>query len=96
MIVLKDETYKNGQKTYHLKNHIMTVFFKSGLIKARGPFADNKMEGEWMFYRKSGELWQIGHFKNNKKHGLWTRFKLGGRVEKKEQYMNGKIDKTRG
>ncbi len=91
--MLKNETYKNGQKTYELKNHVMTVFFKTGLVKAQGPFHDNKMEGEWMFYRKSGELWQIGHFKNNKKHGLWIRYDCGGQVDKREQFANGKVDK---
>ena len=91
--MLKNEVYKNGQKTYELKNHVMTVFFKTGIIKAQGPFANNKMEGEWMFYRASGELWQIGHFKSNLKHGLWTRFTNDGKIEKKERYAEGKLIK---
>lgn len=92
-IMLKNKIYKNGQRAYVLKNKIMKVFFRTGIVKAQGPFANNKMEGEWMFYRKTGELFQIGHFEHNQKHGLWTRFAQDGKVEKKEQYAHGKIDK---
>ena len=88
-MILKNTTYKNGQKTYELKDQIMTVFFKNGIIKARGPFIANKMEGEWMFYRQSGELWQIAHFKANKKDGLWTVFNRDGQIEKKEEFAHG-------
>ena len=91
--MLKQKTYKNGQKTYELLNDMMTVYFKDGLVKAQGPFIDNQMEGEWMFYRQSGELWTIGHFKNNQKHGLWTRFDRLGNIEKKEMFVLGKVDK---
>ncbi len=91
--MLKNTTYKNGQKPYELIDHVMTVFFNTGIIKARGPFANNKMEGEWMFYRKSGELWQIGHFDANQKHGLWTRFDRNGQVDKKETFAHGLIAK---
>ena len=91
--MLKQKTYKNGQKTYELKDQVMTVFFNNGLIKARGPFVDRQMEGEWMFYKKSGELWQIGHFLHNQKHGEWIYYTKEGNVEKKAQFMNGKQKK---
>ncbi len=88
--MLKNKTYANGQKTYELKDHKMTVFFKNGLVKAQGLLENNLMEGEWMFYRNSGELWQIGHFTHNQKHGTWTRFDRAGKVEKKEEFAFGK------
>lgn len=94
--MLKNKTHKNGQKTYDLTNGVMTVFFKTGLVKAQGPFVDHHMEGEWMFYRNSGELWQIGHFKHNQKHGKFTRFEISGQIEKQESFVEGKPDKSGG
>lgn len=91
--MIKNKYYKNGQKTYELSNDVMIVYFKTGIVKAQGPFINKMMEGEWMFYRLSGELWQIGHFKHNVKHGLWIRFDRDGQLEKKENYIEGKIDK---
>lgn len=79
--MLDKDMYANGQKAYDYDGRTLTYYFKNGKIKAKGPFTDEKMEGEWMFYRETGQLWQVGHFENGEKHGLWRRYDRNGEVE---------------
>jgi antitoxin component YwqK of YwqJK toxin-antitoxin module len=83
--------YKNGQKVKEQKGSTLTWFYKTGVVKARGKFVDNRMEGRWVFNRESGQLWQIGHFKNNKKHGEWVRYDKKGQVEYRARFADGKL-----
>ena len=69
--------FANGQKTYDLTRDYLTYFFKDGTIKAEGEYRNDKMEGEWKFYRKTGDLWQVGNFAN----GIYF-VKAGGVVKK--------------
>lgn len=88
--MLGKKEYANGQKVYELEDNILTYFYEDGTVKAKGPFVEDKMEQEWIFYRKSGELWQVGHFKADQKHGRWIRYSRDGEVEYDEQFDNGK------
>lgn len=87
--------YKNGQIISVVENGIMTYFFKDGTIKARGPYDDQDMDGEWTFYRENGQLWQIGHFKNGLKHGSWIRYDKAMDLEYDEVFYEGKIMKKK-
>lgn len=91
--MLEKKTYANGQKVYTLKDGKLTYFFKDGTVKSEGPFEDEKMEGEWIFYRATGQLWQVGHFKGNTKHGRWIRYDKENEIEYDEVFENGKIKK---
>ena len=73
--------YANGQKTYELAEQRLTYFFKNGTMKAEGLYWNDKMEGEWQFYRETGQLWQVGHFENGQKNGPWRRYNRSGDVE---------------
>jgi len=65
------KNYANGQKIHELTGDKLIYFYKSGKLKAEGPFIKEQMDGEWKFYRETGQLCQVGHFKNGKKtaHG---------------------------
>jgi antitoxin component YwqK of YwqJK toxin-antitoxin module len=75
---MKTGTYKNGQTICRKDQDILSYFYKSGVLKARGPFLDEKMEGEWHFFHENGSLAQIGHFRANQKHGAWVRYNRQG------------------
>lgn len=89
--MLGKDTYANGQKAYELKNNKLTYYYKSGKIRAEGPYLNEMFEGEWKFWRESGQLWEIGHFKNNLKHGSWVRWDINDNVEYDETFVEGKI-----
>lgn len=91
--MLDKKTYANGQKVYHLENDFLTFYFKTGVIKAKGPFVNGKMEGEWIFYRETGQLWQVGHFKDHKKHGRFIRYNRENEVEYDEMLEHDKVIK---
>ena len=50
--MLENKNYANGQKVYELNSDKLTYFFKTGKIKATGPYINGKMEGEWLFTGK--------------------------------------------
>ena len=52
--MLEKKFYANGQKIHELTGDRLTYFFKNGKIKAEGPYADGKMEGEWIFLQRNG------------------------------------------
>ena len=91
--MLSKKQYANGQKTYKLMDNMLTYFFKNGALKARGSFEDEKMQGEWKFYRETGQLWQVGNFKNNIKNGPWVRYDKNDIIEYNEVFEDGKIVK---
>ena len=93
--MLSKKSYANGQKVYELDGEVLTFFYKTGKLKAKGFFINEKMEGEWLFYRETGQLWQIGNFKNSKKHGLWVRYDKNDQVEYQETFVEDKVAKKK-
>ena len=87
------KVYKNGQAVFEQKGNVLTYYFKTGEIKAKGKSINSMMEGKWVFNRESGELWQIGNFKRNQKHGEWIRYDRKGKVEYQETFVDGKLVK---
>lgn len=90
---MEKKTYANGQKVYELNDDFLTYYFKDGTEKSKGPYKEDMMEGEWVFYRQSGELWQVGQFKANQKHGRWIRYSRDNEIEYDEEFSEGKIVK---
>lgn len=88
--MMKQKQYANGQKSYEQNGDTLTYFFKNGEVKAFGKSVNDKMQGEWMFYREPGQLWQIGNFKDHLKHGKWVRYDKEGKLEYEEYFENGK------
>ncbi len=93
--MMEKKIYANGQKVYELKDEVLTYYFKDGTVKSKGPYQNEKMEGEWIFYRQTGELWQVGNFKENQKHGRWIRYSRDNEVEYDEEFTEGKIVKKK-
>ncbi|MEP6846726.1 MAG: hypothetical protein ABI861_12005 [Panacibacter sp.] len=62
-------------------------------MKAEGLLINDKMEGEWKFYRETGQLWQVGNFKNDMKNGTWLRYDKNDKLEYQETFKDNKIVK---
>lgn len=89
---MKDrKQYANGQPVYTQDGDMLTYFFKTGIVKARGKYIGEIMEGEWIFNRESGTLWQVGHFLNGKKHGSWIRYGKDAEIEYDAEFKDGKL-----
>jgi len=56
---LKIKRVTQAVKSYTYHENKLTYYYKNGQIKAEGPFENNQMEGEWIFYRQSGQLWKL-------------------------------------
>lgn len=91
--VLDKKEYTNGQQRFTLKHNWLTFYYKNGMLKAEGEFANERMEGEWKFYRESGQLWQVGHFLAGKKEGSWVRYARDGQVEVAQVFQEDKLVK---
>ncbi|MES2930742.1 MAG: hypothetical protein V4665_03080 [Patescibacteria group bacterium] len=85
--------YLNGQKIYEQKGAILTYFFKTGIVKAKGKYVNGIMDGKWIFNRESGDLWQVGHFKKGVKNGSWVRYNKVCALEHEALYKDGKLVK---
>jgi antitoxin component YwqK of YwqJK toxin-antitoxin module len=86
----KDGCYRNGQRISEQNGEVLTYYYKSGKMKARGKYINGKFEGKWLFYREDGTLSQEGNFKNNKKDGEWKRFGETGKLEYHARFSDGK------
>lgn len=51
--MLEKKNFANGQEVYKYYGNKLTYYYKNGQIKAEGPFENNKMQGEWRFYRET-------------------------------------------
>lgn len=91
--MIGEEFYKNGQRTHTLENNVLTYFYKNGKVRATGPYINNMMEGEWVFYRETGQLWAVGNFLNNQQHGDYVRYNRQDEVEVQAVFVHGKKQK---
>lgn len=88
---LLGEKYKNGQIKATLQGDILTHYFEDGTIKAQGQIINEKMNGKWIFNKKSGTLMQIGNFKSDIKHGEWIRYDSKDEITYHVRFLDGKI-----
>jgi antitoxin component YwqK of YwqJK toxin-antitoxin module len=88
--MLEKKYYANGTPVYKLTGDRLTYYYKNGKLKADGKYINDKMEGEWLFYRETGQLWEIGNFLDGMKHGSWTRYGRDDKVEKVQIFGKGK------
>ena len=86
----KKDKYANGQPVFTQDGNVRTYFFKTGIVKAKGPLLGDALHGKWVFYRENGMLWQIGNFKANFKHGVWIRYDKIGKIEYEATFSEGK------
>ena len=89
---MKDNpTYTNGQPQWEDNGGIRTHYYRNGRKRAQGPWKEEKMEGQWTFWREDGNLWQEGGFKEGAKHGLFRRWDREGNLEYQEEFKDGKL-----
>lgn len=87
----RENVYSNGQAITSQRGNILTHYFKTGIVKAKGPVVGNEqMDGKWVFYRENGMLWEVGHFKAGQKHGIWMRYDKLGQLEYEAEFSEGK------
>jgi antitoxin component YwqK of YwqJK toxin-antitoxin module len=87
------KNYVNGQPVSSQDGDILTIFFKTGIVKAKGKYVGGQMEGEWHFFREPGTLWQVGNFAGGKKHGKWVRYSKDAEIEYDAEFESGKLVK---
>jgi len=61
-------------------------FYKSGELKATGPYEDGIRTGEWIFYFKNGKKEQVGKFKENQYYGEWKWYYSNGQLRRSEYF----------
>jgi hypothetical protein len=54
-------------------------FYKNGVLKARGKFKDEKLNGDWKWFRKTGVIMRSGSFKNGEQVGTWITYDVNGK-----------------
>ena len=89
--MLNKKEYANGQKIFEIKENTLTYFFKNGNLKASGPYINELMEGEWVFYRELAAM-----ANRNFQHNLSmvdSFATINDKVEYDETFEKGKIVK---
>ena len=72
------------------KNGKWTFYYKTGEIKAKGNYKNNRKTGQWIYYFRNGDVEQKGSFTKNKHSGTWTWYYPSGKVWREEEYVSGK------
>lgn len=65
-----------------------TVWYKDGVLKARGDFRSGQREGNWQFWWETGKLKGEGAYRTNRKEGVWKFFYKTGQLKSTGQYVN--------
>ena len=91
---MEDRFHANGQPARVIRDGVMTDYYKDAGLRAQGPVADGKMQGEWRFWRKTGELWQVCGFMDDLQHGELIRYARDGSVELRQWFDMGRKRKA--
>lgn len=75
----------------NLRNGPWTLYFTDGKIKLKATYADDKLEGTYLIYHLNGNVEVSGAFLHDNKHGTWVYLSDLGELEKREEYVNGKL-----
>lgn len=85
------QTYASGQVMRSQTGTVLTYYFNDGMIKAQGDYIDGRMQGRWIFNKKSGFLWQVGYFdEDGKQHSDWIVYKPDGTIQDHKYFVHGK------
>jgi antitoxin component YwqK of YwqJK toxin-antitoxin module len=58
------------------------------MLKAKGKYKNEKLHGDWQWYRKTGVILRSGSFKNGAQVGIWTTYDLKGKVYKITDFLD--------
>ena len=63
------------------------MFYPNGVLKAKGKYKNEKLHGDWKWFRKTGVIMRSGSFKNGEQVGIWITYDVKGKVYKKTQML---------
>lgn len=75
---------------YTKSDRIEKAYFKSGELRYKLPFKNEKKEGIAEIYYETGELKNLVHFKNNVKNGMFKTYYKNGKLESEIPYIDDK------
>ncbi len=81
-----DERIKQINDSYPKKTGEFLEFYANGVLKAKGKFKNEKLHGDWQWFRKTGVIMRSGSFKYGAQVGIWTTYDANGRVYKNTDY----------
>lgn len=62
------------------------LYYKNGVIKAKGTYVNSRKEGKWIYYYENGRKEQEGNLKDNQLSGEWNWYYPNGKLQRKEFY----------
>lgn len=83
---VKKASYLKGKD---IKHGLSEVFFKSGKIKQRGNFVDNKRDGTFMLYYEDGTLSASIEYRGDVQEGIYKSYREDGTLEEEAVFKNG-------
>jgi antitoxin component YwqK of YwqJK toxin-antitoxin module len=72
------------------KSGIWEQYFKGNILRLRGFFIDNKLQGEFLVNYENGKPYVKGRYLNDQRNGKWTFFKEDGAVETELEFLLGR------
>jgi antitoxin component YwqK of YwqJK toxin-antitoxin module len=85
--VAEEITYQNN-----LRHGPWMLYFTDGKLKLKATYVDDKLEGQYDIYHLNGKVEVSGTFLHDNKHGTWVYLSEIGELEKREEYVNGKME----
>ncbi len=85
-----DERIKQINDSYPKKTGESLEFYANGVLKAKGKFKNEKLHGDWQWFRKTGVIMRSGSFKNGAQVGIWTTYDASGKVYKVTDFSGSK------
>lgn len=65
-------------------------YHKSGSVKAKGNYVNNKKHGTWQYYFENGKVEQTGDYDKGRYSGQWKWYYSDGELWREEEFYNGK------
>jgi len=78
-----DERIKQINGMYPKKSGEYLEFYPNGILKAKGKYKNNKLHGDWKWFRKTGVIMRSGSFIDGEQAGTWITYDAQGKVYKK-------------
>lgn len=89
--IKQEITFKDGIKD-GIKDGEFKSYYKSGQLKEKGIYKNNKLEGEYTWYYKNGQIDTKENFEDNKENGKMESYYETGILKSESQVNEGKQD----
>jgi uncharacterized protein YdhG (YjbR/CyaY superfamily) len=71
---------------YPKKSGEYLEFYPNGALKAKGKYKNDKLHGDWKWFRKTGVIMRSGSFKLGVQVGTWTTYDVAGKIYKQTEF----------